>query len=352
MKYTVMTFLLLHLPAGMLAAAPPPFQSPQSGTTRSAPAMHTIRGRLYMPDGFPAQIQIRVTLRTITQAIVQEAFTDSVGNFEFRSIPNGNYEIVTWGTDEGEASAEKIEVSSRVSRTFFANIFLRSKPEDSLPKPKGGVVSVGQLDPKIPKSARKEYERGVSEVAKGDHEKAIARFRRAVEIYPRYFQALNDLGVQYSKLSRFDEAETAFVNATALDPHAAFPYLNLGCMRIAQKQFPEAVKTLTRVVELDAMNWAGHLWLGVALMETKQYDSSREELEKALSLGTGPEVFSARLYLANLYIRQGDLIRAIEQSELYLKDAPKVENADEVREKISQMRSLLEKNKASETAQP
>lgn len=342
-RRAVMAVLLLDLSLCTVFAQES--QTQQSGTQqRTVPATHTIRGRVYLPNGFPAQDQMRITLRTITQAIVQEAFTDSVGNFEFRSIPSGNYEVVTWGTDDAEAAVERIEVFSRVARTFFANIFLKAKLEEPEREPKGGVVSVGQLDPHVPKAARREYQRGVKEADRGNYEKAVAYFARAVELYPKYFQAHNDLGVQYVRLKRFDDAERAFAQASTLDPHAPFPHLNLGHMRISQQQYDDAVKELTRVVELDAMSWAGHMWLGVALMETKEYDSSKAELEKALSLGTPPEVSNVRLYLANLYIRQGDLIRAIEQSELYLREVPKVANAQEVRDKIAKMRSVIEKN--------
>ena len=317
-------------------------QQPQ-GQQRNTPTTHTIRGRVYLPSGFPAQNQMRVTLRTVTQAIVQESFTDSVGNFEFRNIPGGSYEIVVWGDDQSEATVEKIEIMSRVARTFSANIFLRAKPEEAELKPKGGVVSMSQLDPNVPRSARREYERGVKEVERHDYDKAIEHLERAVELYPKYFQALNDLGVQYSRKNRFQQAEDSFNKAVALDPRAPFPHLNLGYMRLTQKQYEEAVRVLTHGVELDAMNWAGHMWLGVALMETRQFELSRDELQKALSLGTPAEVSSAHLYLANLYIRQGDLLGAIEQSELYLKESPKAENPDQVKEKIAQMRSLIER---------
>lgn len=319
-------------------------QGGQSGTTRTQPTTQTIRGRIYLPSAFPAGSQLRISLRTITQAVIQESFTDSVGNFEFRNVSGGTYEVVVWETEETEQSVERIEVESRVSRTFFANVFLKARPEVEL-KTTGGVVSVHQLDPNVPKAARREYERGAKEAEKGAREKAISYFEKAVQLYPKYFQAFNDLGVQYSRLNRFADAETAFVKATELDPHAPFPYLNIGYMRIAQKQYQDAVQAFSRATELDSMNWAGHLWLGVALMETNHYESSRSELETALALGKSPEASSARLYLANLFIRQGDLTRAIEQSELYLEESPKVANADEVRDKIAQMRSLMEKNK-------
>lgn len=338
--------LLFCLGSGISLAQQPGGQGGQAGqgTTRTQPTTQTIRGRVYLPSAFPASSQLRVSLRTITQAVIQEAFTDSVGNFEFRNVSGGTYEVVVWETDDTEQSVERIEVESRVSRTFFANVFLKARPETES-KTAGGVVSVHQLDPNVPKAARREYERGAKEAEKGAREKAISYFEKAVQLYPKYFQAFNDLGVQYSRVNRFADAETAFVKATELDPRAPFPYLNIGYMRIAQKQYQDAVEAFSRVTELDSMNWAGHLWLGVALMETSHYESSKSELETALALGKPPEASSARLYLANLFIRQGDLGKAIEQSELYLEESPKVANADEVRSKIAQMRSLMEKNR-------
>ncbi|MBI4457164.1 MAG: tetratricopeptide repeat protein [Acidobacteria bacterium] len=342
MRNAGILFVMLYL--GLSAAlAQQEGQAPPSSPRRNVPTTHLIRGRVYLPSGFPVQDQMRVTLRTITQAVVHETFTDSVGNFEFRNLSSGNYEVIVAGDDhEIEPAVERIEIFGRVSRTFFANIFLKAKPEAPEQKPKSGVVSFGQLDPNIPKSARKEYEQAVQDANKGHYDKAIAHFQRAIGLYPKYFEALNDLGVQYFRLKRFTEAEDVLTKASSIDPLAPFPHLNLGYMRLAQKQFPEAVRALARVVELDAMNWAGHLWLGVALMETQEYDSSKSELEKALSLGQPPEVSNAHLYLANLYIRQGDLARAIEQSEQYLKEVPKDDNAEEIRQKIAKMRSAIE----------
>jgi Flp pilus assembly protein TadD len=340
MRSTLMMLVLVHLGLSPTLAWQGESQS-QRDTSRSTSAAHTIRGRVYLPSGHPTQDQVRITLRTITQGIVQEAFTDSVGNFEFRGIPGGSYEVVAWGNDKIETTVEKIEVFGRISRTFFQNVFLKEKSE-SQDKPKAGVVSVAGLMADVPKQAQKEYERGVKQVDKGEYEKAIAHFERAIQLYPEYVQAYNDLGAQYLRLNRFTEAEAAFTKAVTYEPRAPQPYLNLGYMRLLQKQYQDAVLALNRAIELDSTNWAGHLWLGVALMEVKEHTLSKSALEKALVLGNPPEVSPAHLYLANIYIRQGDLIHAIEQSELYLKEVPNAENAEEIRAKIAKMRSVVE----------
>src|SRR5262245_19963684 len=56
---------------------------------------HTIRGKIFMPSGSPPEQRLRVVLELNTGGIVSELFSDSVGNFEFRSLPNGTYKIVT-----------------------------------------------------------------------------------------------------------------------------------------------------------------------------------------------------------------------------------------------------------------
>lgn len=303
--------------------------------------VHSIRGRVFLPTGAPAEGPLRVTLRTSAQSIVAETFTDSVGNFEFRFVPNGNYEIVVWETNQFETAVERIEVFSRSSRTFTQNLFLREKETNSSSRPKAGLVSVGSLAAAIPKEARKEYERGSKEARRGNAEKAVAHFQRALELHPPYVQALNDLGVQYMKLNRSSEALATFRRALEIDPQAPHPHVNIGVLYLQQRAFADAAASLQRAVELDPGNWSSRMLLGVALFQMNELQKAQVEWEKALSLGEPPAVSIVRLYLANLFIRQKDLAKAIEHSERYLKEVPDAPNAREVRERIEKMRQVL-----------
>lgn len=304
-------------------------------------AVHSIRGRVFLPSGAPVESPLRVTLRTATQSVVAETFTDSVGNFEFRLVPNGNYEIVVWETNRFETTVERIEVFSRSSRVFSQNLFLREKETDSTARPKAGVVSARSPEAAIPKAARKEYERGSKEARRGQAEKAIAHFQRALEQHPDYLQALNDLGVQYMKLNRWSEALAAFERAREIDPRAPHPHVNIGFVRLQERAFAEARDSFQRAVELDPGNWSYRMLLGLAFFQMNDLERAQAEWEKALSLGEPPAVSLVRLHLANLYIRQKDLIRAIEQSERYLKEVPDAPNARDVRERIHKMRQAL-----------
>src|SRR5262252_6185087 len=74
------------------AQTPPP--TGQGGAGRSsAPVSHTIRGKIFLPNGTLPDQRIRVTLELNTGGLAGETFSDSVGNFEFRSLPSNSYKI-------------------------------------------------------------------------------------------------------------------------------------------------------------------------------------------------------------------------------------------------------------------
>lgn len=338
MRATPMLLIFCCLaPARVLAQQ----QEGQMGTGQptNRPALHTIRGQVSLPNGQMVNTYVRLTLRLTTQERVREAHTDSLGNFEFKDVPSNQYELVAWGTDDFETTVERIELSGNISYTETRHIYLREKEEVKPAPPKPGVVSVRELDQTIPKAARREYQRGVKASTNGRREQAVVHFQRAIEIYDRFVQAHNDLGVQYLRLGRWDEARAAFTKAISLEPGMRPPYVNLGYVQIQQRQYEEAVRTLTRAVELDATDWRGHLWLGVGLMEAKQETQAEQELTKALQLSQPPDGSVTHLYLANLYIRRGDLARAVAHGEAYLQEYPNAADAQEVRDKLDQMRT-------------
>jgi Flp pilus assembly protein TadD len=234
---------------------------------------------------------------------------------------------------------ERIEVVGRGSRTFVQNIFLRPKEKLVNVRPSGGTVTVGEFNREVPKEAKKAYERGVKEAERKNYEKAVTHFQQAVVSYPRYVQAINDLGVQYLRLNRHGEALAAFEQAIEIEPRTPHPYINIGYIRLQQKEFAQAAESLRKAVEMDSANWSAHMLYGVALTQTEQFEQAQRELERALSLGPPPEASVVRLQLANLFMRRRDFPRAIEQMENYLSEVPKAQDADHVREMIKRLKS-------------
>src|SRR5262245_43379738 len=66
--------------------------NPASGS-RTTAVTHSIRGKLFLPSGGLPDQRIRVVLELSTGGIAAETFSDSVGNFEFRSVTNNTYRV-------------------------------------------------------------------------------------------------------------------------------------------------------------------------------------------------------------------------------------------------------------------
>jgi Flp pilus assembly protein TadD len=69
--------------------------------------------------------------------------------------------------------------------------------------------------------AKKQVEFGIAVAQRGLWREAIYRWERAVQIDPRYAEALNDLGIAYEHEGELDKARTAYEKALQLEPDNA-----------------------------------------------------------------------------------------------------------------------------------
>lgn len=306
---------------------------------------HAIRGKVFMPSGNPAEHRIRVVLELNTGGIVGEVFTDTVGNFEFRSLASGVYKI-TVPTDNQtyETAQETMEIYGSFSRTFPAQLYLHEKGSDQTFRPKDRILSVADLQ-EIPKDARKAYEKGVKRAAEDKPDEAVQLFEQALKIYPEYLHALNKLGEQMARQGKFAESQTAYERAVAVNPKFALAQINLGILLVSQKRFDDAIQSLESGNRLDDSYPMSHLNLGLAflLKPEPNYERAEKELLRTVDLGKA-DFAQARLYLFNLYKRRSAWDKAVGQLEAYLKEAPLAQNAEEVRQMLSKLKKMISQN--------
>jgi superkiller protein 3 len=197
----------------------------------------------------------------------------------------------------------------------------------------GSTVSATELDPNVPAKAEKEFELAVGARNHGKTEEAILHFRKAIEIYPRYLMAYNDLGVQLLSQGKLDEALAELRQAVAIDPKAFNPNLNLGIVLVHKQDFLEAADALRKALSLESNSPAGRLYLGKALSGLDDPDGAARELKIAHDLG-GAAYAVALFDLGQIYMNKGERRRALEMFERYLSEDPKAANAAEVRKLI------------------
>ena len=193
------------------------------------------------------------------------------------------------------------------------------------------VVSAAELGQAVPPAAKKEYDRGLKFVGKGDFARAASHFEQALSLYPEYLAARNDLGAQYLKLKRLDEAEGHFYSVLERDAKNYNARFNLGLVWVERREYATAIANLHQAMAVDASRPAARLWLGFALLESGDLPGAERELTKALIMG-GAECHAAHYHLARAYLARGDSAEALRAVKAYLEESPRGEYAREARQ--------------------
>jgi Tfp pilus assembly protein PilF len=331
--------LLLIVATGFYLSDPLAFgQEPPStsvGLSSPDPKSASISGRVLMPSGASADFNIKVTLRN-SQSPLMTFYTDKHGEFRFANLTEGNYFIDIAGDPKFYDLVTQTVRLGRGQEAHFT-VPLRRKDQASDIRLGAGVVSAPEFTQSVPVAARKAYERATKLINRGNLREGIEHLKRAIEIYPDYQIARNDLGAQYLKLRQLDEATEQFLIAIERNPKYFNPRLNLGLVLIEEKRYAEAIDQLSQAVSLDSAQPAAHLWLAVALLETNQIIEAERELLKTLLLG-GSRYSVAHYYIAHIHLMKGERAEAMRELKLYLEESPAGEQAIAAR-------SLLEKLK-------
>jgi Tfp pilus assembly protein PilF len=313
-------------------------------STAFGQSIHSIQGKVSLPNGNPPPAAVRVTL-TFNGMHIYETFTDMSGRFFFSGVSRGRYQLTAEGdgqTFETTRVDAEVPAFGGAPQVVTQNIQLRLKPSTTVPR--AGVTSVEEADPNIPARAREEYQKGMKDAGDNKPEKAVKHFQEAIAAHPQFYSAYVALAEQCGKINRDEEAGDAYRKALELKPDHAQAYVGLGVMLVKQKKYDEALQPLRRSLEIDTHSSTPYLFLGLAEMMTRDFKSSEEHLLRAYELGK-PAL--AHLYLANLYDLKHEPAKAIEQLKAFLKENPHMSEArqDEIRAVIDKLRKQLDSKK-------
>ena len=297
-----------------------------NGDTNSA----VIEGRVTLPNGFSAERNVKITVKNAV-SILYTIHSNKNGEFRFHDLSEGTYYIQA--EDDGgklESAVEKVLLGRGITWELTLQL-LERKGHDIRSGIGTRVVSAAELQQLVPSSAEKEYKIALKHVGKGDVSQAAEHFHLAIAIYPEYLAARNDLGAQYLKLKRLDEAEEDFRLVLERDPKNFYAMFNLGLVRIERQDYADAVSRLQQAIATDSAWPTARLWLGFALLEMGDLPAAERELTKALIMG-GADCVAAHYHLARAYMRRGDAAEASRAIRAYLEESPRGEFAREARE--------------------
>lgn len=113
------------------------------------------------------------------------------------------------------------------------------------------VVSLRELEHPIPYKAMREAYQAQKLANANRTAESIARFEKAIRIYPQYRDARVDLGVEYARAGRLAEARGEFQKALDIGPPVPAIYFDLALSALAFNDDREAEAQARKALALD-----------------------------------------------------------------------------------------------------
>lgn len=298
-------------------------------------ANNTIQGNIFYPSGRRADKRLQVRISSV-RGLDYSTMSDENGSFSFRRLPGGTYYVTVDAGKEYLPVTETVSVLDQLrntsGQTYIIQVQLQPRPSGE-----GGAGVLNAALAGVPEAAREFYEKAVKSAQTGDNRKAVEFLKKAVDLYPQFMLAYNELGVQYFRLGDLNNASDALTQAIKLSPDTFSPRLNYGIVLFYKKQYQGAAEELDRSLKINETSGIAHLFRGRLFVKANDFDKAEKEFLRAVSLGG--EVGEAHRFLGAIYNERGDYGRALQELETYLKVSPNVKDAEQVRQIIRELRT-------------
>jgi len=298
----------------------------------AVPQLNSVSG--YVSDDRRNPIpDLQVELLNDVDSVLQRTKTDSSGLFVFRRLTNGIFQIrvQTSGTNYiGQSQRVQLERT----RAFEQVDFVLALKKSASMSPGAGSVFVQE----VPDQARKQYEHAVALIQKPDQQKeAVESLKKALDIFPLYFDALEKLGTEYVKQQEFELAVPVLTKAIEVNRRA---YLSMYALSVAQyhlQQGPAAIESMRRAITLNPKSVNGNLWLGTLLRQAAKLDEAETYLKQADHLAESKSA-DAHWQLALLFDKLKRYKEAADELEQFLKVQPDSKDKELIKKLIQRFR--------------
>jgi Tfp pilus assembly protein PilF len=272
--------------------------------------------------------------------------TNGSGRYAFHGLSNGRFKIRVFpvGTDYMEQTQEvMLAAVSAVPGSGVDNqqidFYLRLRAgANAGPFSVPGTIFAQE----VPDEARKLFEQGVSELRQKKEKEGFESLKKALDVFPNYFLALDRLGTEYASRGNmnpnyFAAARILLTKAIEINPRSYSSMFGLGFAQYHQGIINEAVVNLERATGLYNKSPFGFLWLGIAQKRAGKVVQAEASLKRANELSKGKQS-DVHWQLAGLYNEQKRYAEAAAELELFLKSKPDARDADRIKQLIGQLK--------------
>ena len=123
-----------------------------------------------------------------------------------------------------------------------------------------------------PKNAKVHY--NIAKLS-NDSDTAIKHYTRALDLWPSYEHAMNNLGNIYKNIGEFEEAEILFLKAINISPKFAACWMNLGIVQANLNKFHSAEQSYLEALNLKNGVYPDCLFnLGTLYLKLRQFEKA------------------------------------------------------------------------------
>lgn len=214
----------------------------------------------------------------------------------------------------------------------------------------GNTVSASHLQ--APKEARKEYQKGVKDLEKGEQEAAEKHLRAALDAYPDYADAWFALGLVLENRQQPQAAREAYQRALQIDGNYVRPYFQLAALASAQGDWQQVAELTDKGLALNPVEFpAAYLYNSVAHYNLGHLDLAEERARRALLIDNEHRLPRLEVVLGSVLFQKLDYSGAAECFRRYLEYAPDAPDADAIRQRLQQLEQALLPRQGESAAQ-
>lgn len=304
---------------------------------------NSISGHVFGPQRTPLH-DINVELLNNYSQTIARTRTNGSGRYVFSGLGSGRFtvRVMSWGTDfeDQEQEVEIVNFATRTSSGELRPSGFSNEQKDFYLRPRrtanaAGVVGTVFLQ-EVPQTAQKLYEKAVSALSDKKEKEGLDDLKSALEIFPKYYLALERLGTEYVRLGHFEAARILLNIAVEVNPRGYKSWYGLAYSSYSLKKYTEAAAAIQKSIELNQYSAEAFLLSGVLKRLNKQFGESEKQLIKANELANG-KLPQAHWHLALLY--GNDLKRyrdAAKELKLFLKLEPEAKDAEKIKALIKE----------------
>jgi tetratricopeptide (TPR) repeat protein len=279
----------------------------------SAATSQSVRGEIISTQTIRTPLMAELQ-DSVHHSAVERALIGANNMFEFHNIEEGSYEIRII-TDQGEILKRENVLIRGMNDTISILIDRPRANSPQVARPGDEQISLARLQHKVPRKARKEYEKAHSRLSAQDRAGSLIHLQNAVAIDPGYVEAYNDLGCRYFELGRNEEALSALRRALELDANSGITHSNLALVLTQFNDYSGAEAAARRGLALNANDEKSHYVFGLVMFGQNKFTN-----ETLLHLRAAGHSFpKARLLAARVLVALGSVADARTELNAYLR---------------------------------